>query len=282
MTDIVAHQNFGLNKRNFTLAATVFAVSVLAMIVLAATFMDSARLVTSFAPKLQPPSWAYPFGSDAFGRDMLIRTLKGLVLSLKIGLIGSIFSVAIALLLALLAASGFRIADAAVSFLVDMTMGLPHLVLLILISFALGGGSSGVIIAVAVTHWPRLTRILRAEILQLRTMDYVITSRNFGRSRWFIARHHMLPHLLPQIIVGFLLLFPHVILHEAGMTFLGFGLEPSAPAIGIILAESMNYLMTGKWWLGVFPGLSLLAVVLCFDSIGNGVRTLMDPRGSQS
>ncbi|MGH6762541.1 MAG: ABC transporter permease [Phyllobacterium sp.] len=275
-------QNVSMNGRSFTLSVTVVAASVLTATILTASLMDEARLLTGFAPKLQPPSWAYPFGSDAFGRDMLARTLKGLVLSLQIGLVGATLSVAIALLLALLAASGFRLADTVVSFLVDMTMGLPHLVLLILVSFAFGGGSGGVIIAVAVTHWPRLTRILRAEILQLRRTEYITVSRHFGRSRLFIAYHHMLPHLLPQIMVGFLLLFPHVILHEASMTFLGFGLEPSTPAIGIILSESMNYLTTGKYWLGVVPGLALLATVLSFDCIGNGVRNLMDPRGAQS
>jgi len=160
-------------------------------------------------------------------------------------------------------------------------MGLPHLVLLILISFALGGGTTAVIIAVAVTHWPRLTRILRAETLQLRHADFIIASRRMGKSWAYIGRHHFLPHLWPQLLVGLVLLFPHAILHEAGLTFIGFGLEPSKPAIGVLLSDSMRYLMAGKWWLGLFPGLCLLTLVLCFDAIGNGLRLLADPRQEQ-
>jgi peptide/nickel transport system permease protein len=264
------------------LVATGIAALLLATILLAAWLTGASGLTNDFQARLQPPSWQHLFGTDMFGRDVLARTIKGLALSFRVGFLAAGISVVIATGLAILAASGSRLADSVVSLLVDMTMGLPHLVLLILISFALGGGTGAVIIAVAVTHWPRLTRILRAEILQLRNADYVVASRNFGKSRWFIARHHILPHLIPQMIVGFVLLFPHAILHEAGLTFLGFGLEPGKPAIGILLSESMRYLMAGKWWLGLFPGLALLVAVLCFDIIGNGLRALTDPRGGRA
>lgn len=264
------------------IVAMGIAVLLLVAILLAASLTGMSGLASDFQMRLQPPSWQHPFGTDMFGRDMLARTIKGLALSFRVGFLAAGISVVIATCLAIAAASCSRIADGIVSFFIDMTMGLPHLVLLILISFALGGGAAAVVIAVAVTHWPRLTRILRAEILQVRNADYVAVSRNFGRSRWFIARHHILPHLVPQMIVGFVLLFPHAILHEAGLTFLGFGLEPGKPAIGILLSESMRYLMAGKWWLGLFPGLLLLVAVLCFDVIGNGLRALTDSRGGRS
>lgn len=270
-----------INNAGLVLGGFSIAVLLLAAVTLGAWLMGASGLLSDFQARLQPPSSSHLFGTDMLGRDMLARTIKGLALSLRIGFLAAGISVIIATGLAILAASGSRMADAAVSLVVDMTMGLPHLVLLILISFALGGGTTAVVIAVAVTHWPRLTRILRAEILQLQAAEYVTVSRNFGKSRWYIARHHFLPHLVPQMIVGFVLLFPHAILHEAGLTFLGFGIEPSKPAIGILLSESMRYLMAGKWWLGCFPGLMLLIAVLCFDFIGNGLRTLTDPRGSQ-
>ena len=271
-----------LGRASPALVATGIAALLLVAILLAAWLTGASGLTNDFQARLQPPSWQHLFGTDMFGRDVLARTIKGLALSFRVGFLAAGISVVIATGLAVLAASGSRLADSVVSLLVDMTMGLPHLVLLILISFALGGGTGAVVIAVAVTHWPRLTRILRAEILQLRDADYVVASRNFGKSRWFIARHHILPHLVPQMIVGFVLLFPHAILHEAGLTFLGFGLEPGKPAIGILLSESMRYLMAGKWWLGLFPGLALLVAVLCFDIIGNGLRALTDPRGGRA
>ena len=97
----------------------------------------------------------------------------------------------------------------------------------------------------------------------------------------YIAFVHILPHLLPQLFVGFVLLFPHAILHEASLTFLGFGLSPLKPAIGVILSEALQYLSTGMWWLVFFPGISLLTVVLCFDALGTNLNKLLDPYTSQ-
>lgn len=273
--------NVRLGNRVWTLTAGATGIVVILCVVVGALLMGGYGIDADFSARLQGPSLSHWFGTDQLGHDMLARTIHGLNVSLWVGLVAASLSVVIAALLAIFATTCGRWADAVVAFLVDAAMGLPHLVLLILISFALGGGTTAVIIAVAVTHWPRLTRILRAEILQLRSADYIVASRRMGKSWAYIGRHHFLPHLWPQLLVGLVLLFPHAILHEAGLTFIGFGLEPSKPAIGVLLSDSMRYLMAGKWWLGLFPGLCLLAIVLCFDAIGNGLRLLADPRQEQ-
>ena len=102
-----------------------------------------------------------------------------------------------------------------------------------------------------------------------------------GKTKWWIARRHMLPHVLPQFIIGLILLFPHAIMHEASITFLGFGLPAEQPAIGVILSEAMNYLVTGMWWLAVMPGVCLLIVVILFEAIGNNLKLLIDPFSAQ-
>ena len=99
--------------------------------------------------------------------------------------------------------------------------------------------------------------------------------------RLAVAWRHMVPYVLPQFIVGLVLLFPHAVLHEAAVTFLGFGLPPEMPAIGIILSEAMGYLSAGAWWLAVFPGLALVAVVMAFDAVGSGLRRVVDPMSAQ-
>ena len=114
-------------------------------------------------------------------------------------------------------------------------------------------------------------------MLQLRQAPYVLAAGKLGISRLSIVRRHLLPHLLPQFLAGLILQFPHAILHEASITFLGFGLTPEQPAIGIILSESMRYLTTGKWWLALFPGLALAGVVMLFAVIGERLRILLDP-----
>ena len=153
--------------------------------------------------------------------------------------------------------------------------------LLVLISFALGKGFWGVTIGVAVTHWASLARVVRAEVLQCRQSKFVEVARRLGQSPARIALRHMVPYVLPQFVVGLILLFPHAILHEAAITFLGFGLPPEQPAIGVILSESMSYLSTGAWWLAVFPGVALMCTVGLFDLAGQNLRKLIDPHTAQ-
>ena len=266
-------------KRSVALAAA--GAVLLAVVIIAGLGLQPAAQATDFAAKSLAPSLAHPFGTDWMGRDMLCRTLAGLSTSVLVGLGAALSSALIALVLAAAAALGPRWADAAVSWLVDLMMGIPHIVLLILISYALGKGFWGVTIGVALTHWPSLTRVLRAEILQCRNADYVTAAARLGQSRLAIAARHMLPYVLPQFVVGLVLLFPHAILHEAAVTFLGFGLPPEMPAIGIVLSESMGYLSAGLWWLAVFPGVALVLVVMLFDAVGESLRTLVDPASAQ-
>lgn len=265
------------NLRKRTKALVWFLVVFLAAIVMLGFFFGERAVVTDFSRKNLQPCIPYIFGTDWMGRDMFARTLKGLSGSILIGVLASGVSAVIALVLGTMAATLGKKADALITWLIDLMMGVPHIVLLVLISYALGKGFWGVTIGVAVTHWPSLCRVLRSEILQIRESVYIGIARQLGKSPWYIARVHIFPQILPQFLVGLILLFPHAILHEASITFLGFGLSPEKPAIGIILSESMSYLSTGKWWLALFPGLSLVLVVVLFDRIGNGLRMLLDP-----
>ena len=167
--------------------------------------------------------------------------------------------------------------DSVITWVIDLVMGIPHILLLILISYAFGKGFQGVVIGVALTHWTSLARLIRGEVLQLKEATYIKVARKLGKSRLEIAWKHMVPHLLPQFLVGLILLFPHAILHEASITFLGFGLPPEQPAIGIILSESMSHLAMGRWWLAVFPGLLLVLTVVLFDIAGENLKKLLDP-----
>jgi peptide/nickel transport system permease protein len=145
----------------------------------------------------------------------------------------------------------------------------------------LGRGARGVLFGVALTHWPELTRLVRAEALQLRNAIYVQAAYRMGKTRLQVVREHLLPHVLPVYIVGLVLLFPHAIMHESAVTFLGFGLPAETPAIGVILSEAMRHIATGKWWLALFPGLMLIAAVILFDLIGENLKRLLNPESSQ-
>ncbi|NOU95564.1 ABC transporter permease subunit [Paenibacillus sp. LMG 31456] len=266
-----------LHRRHRTWLSALFTAVLLAAVWLGATLLGSDNLSVNLISRNLPPSLTHPFGTDWLGRDMLTRTLKGLVLSIKTGMIAGAVSVIIAALLGLMAATMGKVADRLITWLIDLFLSVPHLVTLILIAFVMGGGAEGVIVGVALTHWPSLSRVIRAEVMNLRTAEYVQVSRRLGKSRWWIGTRHILPHLLPQLLIGLLLIFPHAILHEAGVTFIGMGLSPHEPAIGIILSESMRYLSTGMWWLALFPGLCLLIIVIAFGRLGENLRLLADP-----
>ncbi|MFE6168124.1 ABC transporter permease [Viridibacillus arvi] len=269
------NKRFPLNLKQRTLFKILISIVFLAIVILGGVLLDEGRIVTNLNERNSAPSLNHLFGTDWLGRDMFTRTVMGLSLSIGVGLIGAIGSTLIALFLGMAAATMGKMADRLISWIIDLFLSVPHLVTLILIAFTLGGGFKGIVIGLTLTHWPSLARVIRAEVMQVRSAEFVQVSQKMGKSRWWIALHHILPHIAPQLLIGFMLLFPHVILHEAAVTFLGLGLSPHEPAIGIILSESMKYLSSGMWWLAFFPGLCLLIVVRTFDQIGENLRVLM-------
>lgn len=273
----IAGRLFG-DRRRRTIGYVVLASLTVLGIAIAGTLSVETAQSTDLAARHLGPSTDHVFGTDRLGRDMLARTLAGLRLSLMVGTLAALISALLALVLATTAVVFGGVVDRAIGWLVDLFLALPHLVLLILLSFALGGGTRAVVIAVAVTHWPTLTRVLRGEGRQVMSSDFAAISRRLGHGRGWIARHHVTGHLLGQFVVGTVLLFPHAILHEAGLSFLGLGVDPGKPSIGVLLAESMRYLSAGAWWLAVLPGLCLLVIVKLVDVIGENARRLLDPR----
>ena len=221
----------------------------------------------------QAPSAEFWFGTDSLRRDLWLRCFQGMNTSLQIGLTAAFCSGFLAMLTASLCTVNTTF-DYLIRGLIDSLLALPHLLLLVLICFTLGGGKQGVILAVALTHWPRLALILRSEILRIRETDFVMLSHRLGNSSVYRWRHHLLPLLLPQWIVGTLLMFPHAVLHSAALSFLGFGLAPHDPSLGLLLADALRYLSSGAWWLAFFPGLILVGLVLVFDQFARALQQL--------
>ncbi len=269
------------NRRKSTLFLLFFACLLLFVITIAGNALSEAASVADFSRKNLPPSPAFPFGTDWMGRDMLARTLTGLSLSIRVGALTAAVSGVIALALGIVAAVRGGWVDGVISWVIDLVMGVPHILLIILISLACGRGFLGVTAGVALTHWTSLARLVRSETFQLRQAPYLQMARRLGVPWSKILSNHLLPHLLPQFLTGLILQFPHAVLHEASVTFLGFGLSPEQPAIGVILEESMAYLTTGRWWLALFPGLSLAGVVMLFALVGERLRLLLAPASAQ-
>ena len=267
-----------LNLRQKTLLYLVVSVVFLLIILIWGGFMDKNSYGVDFTVRNNPPSL---FGTDWMGRDMLTRTIKGLSTSLIIGVVASLVSCVFAVIIGSACAIFGKKIDKFFLWLIDLFQGMPHLILLVLISILTGKGTVGILVGVALTHWTTLSRIIRAEILSIKGEPYIVIAKKLGTSNVKIASKHILPHIIPQFIVGAVLLFPHAILHEAGITFLGFGLPPEEPAIGVILSESMRYITSGYWWLAFFPGLALMLMVFAFDAIGHNLEKIINPNTGQ-
>ncbi len=267
---------FGIREKTI-LSISVFTVC-FTVILIAGSLIDENALFVELTNTFAPPCGSHIFGTDWVGRDMFVRTVKGLSLSMKIGLLCSFSSSIIAVILGIAAPLFGGKVDGFISWLIDLALSVPHTLIIILISIACGGGLKGIVIGVTATHWTSLTRVIRAEVMQIREAEYTRIARQFGKSNWFIAREHILPHIVPQLVVGIVLVFPHAILHEASITFLGFGFPAHEPAIGVILSESMKYLTSGKWWLAFFPGISLVMISMMVNSIGKNIEKLINPR----
>lgn len=267
---------FGIREKTI-LSLGIFLAFFIAILV-AGSVIDPDKFSIDLINKNQAPSLNHIFGTDWIGRDMFFRTLKGLSISMKIGVLSSIISGIIAVILGIIGPTCGKKVDLVITWFIDLVLSVPHTLIIILISMAAGGGLKGIVLGVSLTHWTSLTRIIRAEVMQVKESDYTKIAKNFGKSNLYIAKNHILPHVIPQLLVGIILIFPHAILHEASVTFLGFGLQSHEPAIGIILSEAMKYLTSGKWWLAFFPGLSLVLVSMMVDNMGKKIGKLIDPK----
>ena len=270
-----------INYREKAIILSFLICIIFTIIYISGVFISEEMILGSFLETKLPPGLKHFFGTDALGRDLFLRTLKGLSVSITIGLVASVMSGLIAILVGIAVATGSKRIDGIINWIIDLFMGIPHTILILLISFTLGRGMKGILVGISLTHWCSLARLIRGEVLQLQTQPYVELSKKMGKTSGWIMVNHMLPHLRGQFLAGLVLMFPHAILHEASISFLGFGLSPEQSAIGIILAESMRYLSTGMWWMAVCPGLMLVILVLLIEKLGNLLRMILDPHSAQ-
>ncbi|WP_257162179.1 ABC transporter permease [Corynebacterium cystitidis] len=266
-----------LNNRVLFAVFLVLAIVWVALIFFLAAAYPEASIRPTAGQRNLPPDSEFLLGTDWMGRDMMARTVKGLALSLRVAAVTATVSALVSVVLGILAASGPKWADQLVNWLVDMNLGVPHIVASLLISFVVGGGTLGVVLGVGLTQWAPLARLIRGEILKVREEPYVAMSRARGHSRGWVVRNHLVSALIPHILVGYVYMIPHSILHESSLTFLGFGFDPTRPSLGIILSEGMRFLSAGQWWLVAGPIVMLLVLVLLLEASSQLLRGLLAP-----
>jgi len=244
--------------------------------------------------KLQPPSRAHFFGTDTIGRDILARTIYGGQISLSIGIFAAIVEVAVGVLVGAIAGYFGGWLDDVLMRITEAMLIIPSLFLLIVLSKALNGeipemeifgrtlsGSVVVIIfVIGFTSWMYLARIVRANVLSLKQLDFISASRALGVSDARIIFRHLLPNTIAPIIVSATLGVSGSILSEAYVSFLGLGVQTPTASWGNMLDSSVKYIQSAPW-LWIFPGLLILLTVLCINFIGDGLRDALDPRSAK-
>jgi len=232
---------------------------------------------TDVARKLSPPSLAHPLGTDHLGRDVLTRMLHGTRISLLVGFVAVGVSVTIGIVIGSAAGYFGSWVDSLLMRFVDMMMCFPTFFLILTVVALLKPNFWNVMLVIGLTGWTGTARFVRAEFLSLKERDFVIAARAVGAPGWRIMFRHMLPNALAPVLVSATLGIAGAILTEAGLSFLGFGVQPPRPTWGNILTSGRLYVFDA-WWLTVFPGLAILLTVLCFNLFGEGLRDAIDPR----
>ncbi len=223
------------------------------------------------------PRAGHWLGTDRFGRDILSRILYGARISLSIGFVATLISVTLGTVLGALAGYFGGKIDALLMRFTDMVLAFPRLVLLIMI-VALFSPSVAVIITVlGLTQWPNTTRIVRGDVLSLREREFVQAAHALGFGKARIIFRHIIPNVLAPVIVTATLGIGNTIVLEAGLSFLGLGVQPPIPSWGNMVADGRDNLL-GAWWVATFPGLTIVLVVLAFNLVGDGLRDALDPR----
>jgi peptide/nickel transport system permease protein len=264
-------------RRRGAMVGLGFVVFFVLMALFAPWLSPQDPLATSWSAVRKAPSAAHWFGTDEIGRDVLSRVIWGARASLLAGCVSVGISLAVGLPLGLFAGYVGRWPDTLISRMTDALLACPFLILAIALAAFLGPSLTNAMVAIGVAATPIFIRLTRAQVLAVKVEDFVEAARAVGNSHLRIALRHVLPNVLPPIIVQGTLAIAAAVIAEASLSFLGLGQQPPAPSWGSMLNTAKNYIENAPW-MAVWPGLSIFLLVLSFNLLGDGLRDALDPR----
>jgi peptide/nickel transport system permease protein len=239
---------------------------------------SASEQIDIVAMKSQPPSWAHPFGTDRVSRDVLSRVLFALRVTLAVATLAVSMSAIIGTAYGLAAAMSGRVVDTILMRVLDAFLAIPRVLLVIAVvalwdPLPLGA----LIVLLGVTGWFEVSRLVRAEALSVREREFVLAGRSLGAGTTRIITRHVLPNVLTPVIVATTIGIAQLIVLEAGLSFLGVGAREPVPSLGTMLQDGTEA-FAGTWWVALFPGVIIVAIVLCFNVLGDALRASLDPR----
>ena len=266
-----------LRRRKGAMVALAVVMLFVLMAVFAPLLSPYDPTATSWSLVRKPPSWAHWFGTDEVGRDVLARIIYGARASLSAGLVSVSIAVGIGVPLGLLAGYAGGWIDSILSRIVDAMLAIPFLILAITLSAFLGPSLTNAMIAIGITATPVFIRLTRGQTMGAKVEDYVEAARAVGNPHWRIALRHVLPNIVPPLLVQVSLAIAGAIIAEAALSFLGLGQQPPAPSWGSMLNTAQRFISQAPW-MAFWPGFAIFCAVLSFNLLGDGLRDALDPR----
>jgi peptide/nickel transport system permease protein len=266
-----------LKQRKGAMVGLAVILFVIAAAVFAPWIAPYDPIQQSWTAVRKAPSAAHWLGTDEVGRDILSRTLYGAQASLLAGVMSVAIAISVGVPVGLLAGYVGGFVDATISRLTDAMLACPFLILAIALAAFLGPSLFNAMIAIGITATPLFIRLTRGQVLATKSEDYVEAARAVGNPHWRIAVRHVLPNVLPQLLVQATLTIAAAIIAEASLSFLGLGQQPPAPSWGSMLNTAQRFLANAPW-MAIWPGLAIFITVLSFNLLGDGLRDALDPR----
>ncbi|MHC3004147.1 ABC transporter permease [Gordonia metallireducens] len=266
-------------RERFILVAPWIVLGVFALLAVGCPFVAGDQ-TADFAQALRAPGDGTLLGTDHSGYDLGVRTAEGLRISLLIAIACAVLATVLGVVTGVASVTVGGWVDAIVMRVVDGVNALPHLVVGVVIAAMWRGEPVAIIASIALTHWPAVARVVRAELLEATSAGWVETARLAGASRTFVATRHLLPAVSGQVLVAMTVLLPHAVWHETTLSFLGVGLSPDAASLGTLLGQARGDVLTGAWWTLVVPGVALMVTALaCSGAAASLRRATLPPSG---
>ena len=266
-----------LLRRRFAAFGLAFIALFVALALFAPLVAPYDPLATSWGAIRKPPSLEHWFGTDEIGRDVASRVIFGARASLLAGVVSVLISLSIGIPIGLLAGYAGGKVDMLISRLTDAVLACPFLILAIALAAFLGPSLTNAMIAIGISATPVFVRLTRGQTLAIKAEDFILAARAIGNPPWRIALRHVLPNVVPALIVQATLAIAAAVIAEASLSFLGLGQQPPAPSWGSMLNTAKNYIDNAPW-MAIWPGLSIFLLVLSFNLVGDGLRDALDPR----
>ena len=261
-------------------AAVVCAVIILIIAVMSIVVPMTSKYTyfdTDYANKIAKPSAEHPFGTDLFGRDQWVRIWYGTGISLLIGLAAALINLLIGVFYgAISAIMGGRV-DAIMQRIIEVLVGIPSLIIVILFMMALPPGIWTIIAAMSVTGWVNMARLVRAKILNLKSQEFVLAAQLLGTSTWKIILRHLIPNTISVIVIQVMFAIPSAIFTEAFLSFIGVGLSEPKASLGVLINNGYKALRAAPFLL-IYPAIAIILIMICFSIVGDGLRDAFDPR----